>query len=357
MTDRPKRLRVWGIAAASLLATVALAELLVRLLLPAEGLPAPAPPSTIDPYAPNPYIVSRRPYLQMFLPGARYRAQRPSYLVDYEINAHGLRGPEIDPKEDRRLLIVGDSIPEGHGVPFEQSFPPRLDRTLDDAGWSVTSGAMQGGSPLHYAANLPRYLELDPDAVLLLLYENDLWEDRRREAEYFDLPPIEEDAGSRLWSLARRSMRPPADSDLERHVRVNRDTKLPAVEPDPITPIVVAPEVFDQQWEMTAPYLDALADGLEREDVPLLVAVFALGTLVPRAPDAHHAHARTLEGKVRAWCDRRGVPFLSLYPVSERAFEGLAWEDIMIPEDGHPTAEMQRRLAAALEPWLRENLD
>jgi len=357
----------WVLLAASLVVTLAVAELVARLAVPANSLPPPPARRTIDPYAANPYIVSYRPYLHMFLPGSRYRAERPSYLVDYEINAHGFRGPEIPPKSGHRLLVLGDSVPEGHGVEFDESLVPRLDDALADTDWSVVNAAVQGGSPIHYAANLPRYLALAPDAVLIVLYENDLWDDRRKEAEYFDLPVLDDPqrvahpeapaaCELRLWTLARRAVALFHDTDLERHIRANRDTERPETAPDAITPIILAPTELDRQWEMSEAYLDYLAAELARRDVALLVSVFAAGTLVPRAPAAHGEHARALEQRARAWSERRGVPFLSLLGVTERALHELPWEGVLIPDDGHPTAEMHRRLAAALAPWLRANL-
>ncbi len=355
-------LRRPGVAAAALLLSLLAAEGAVRLARPARGLPPPPPPRTIDPYAANPYVASLRPYLMTFLPGARYRAQRSSYTVEYAINERGFRGPEIHDRGGRRLLLVGDSIPEGHGVEFAESLAPLLSTRRGGGGpsgdddWTVVNAAMQGGSPLLYAANLPRYLALEPDAVLLLLYENDLRDDRIGEERYFDLPRLETSSGSRLMTLARAVLAGEPETPLEADIRRNRDAPWPDVEPDPITPIIVPPEAFGPQWRASAVYLDRFADGLEARDIPLLVGVFALGPLVPRVPAAHHAHARNLEKHARAWAASRDLPFLSLYPVAENAFATLPWEEVMLPDDGHPTPRLQRRLADSLAPFVRRHL-
>lgn len=342
------------IAATSLVLSLVAVELLLRLAAPPPRIP---PPSTIDPYGENPYIVTRRPHLQKFLPGARYRAKRPSYEVDYSINAHGVRGPEIVATSSRRLVVLGDSIVEGHGVAFEDGFVARLDERLRSIGWSVVSAAMQGGSPIHYAANLPRTLSLDPDAVLIVLYENDLWDDRRNEAQYFDLPPDEDDGRSKLVALVERALGGGAgDRILEDLIRRNRDTPLPTSGPDPRTPIVVDADAFPAQWASTERYLDHVADELGTRDVPLLLATFALGTLVPRAPATHAAHARRMEESARAWAAAHDVPFLSLYDVTTNALDELPWENVLLPDDGHPTPEMHRRIADRTTPWLRRTL-
>lgn len=361
MTSPPdhgsSRFRRAGVSAASLAASLVLVELGLRLFGPAIGLPEPPPPATIDPYDKNPYIVSYRPSLQEFLPGSRYRATRPSYVVEYEINDHGRRGPEIGAKDGaRRLVVLGDSIPEGHGVPFTESFVSRLDGAFDGDGWEVVSAAMQGASPIHHAANVPRTLSLDPDAVLLVLYENDLWDDRAKESEYFSLARRPPTSSSHLWTLWKSAFEKQEDTVLEAVIRRNRDTRRSPSEPDPMSPIVVSSDDFDSQWQMTEMYLDYLADSLAERKVPLVVSVFALGTLVPRMPDAHGLHARNLEDAARRWASGRGLPFVSLYPIAESALAELPWEEVMIPDDGHPTTEMHGRLAGRLEPWLRKTL-
>lgn len=337
----------------SLLATLVAVEVALRVAGPTP--PTPPPSRTIDPYGPNPYIVSYRPSLHQFIPSSEYRARRPSYVVDYDINRLGLRGPEIGAKTGRRLVVLGDSITEGHGVRFNDTFVSQLDRALDPDGWEVVSAAIQGASPIHYAANAPRTLGLEPDAVLVVLYENDVWEDRAKEQEYFDLGPPPSDSSWRLWALLRSALGPDGDATLEEVIAENRDVPRPDP-PDPVAHTVIAEEEFPTQWRMTERYLDHLADRLAERDVPLLVSTFALGALVPRVPELHHVHARNLEAATRAWAERRGLPFLSLHPVAETAFAELPWENVMLVDDGHPTREIHTRLEAALEPWLRSAL-
>lgn len=337
----------------SLLATLAAVELALHLAGP--GPPDPPPRATIDPYRANPYIVSYRPSLHQFIPGSAYRAKRSSYVVDYEINSLGLRGPEIGAKTLRRLVVLGDSIAEGHGVPFDDTFVSGLDRALTPEGWEVVSASIQGASTIHHAANIERTLSLDPDAVLLLVYENDLWEDRAKEAEYFSLPQKPSGFPWRLWTLVKGALGLEHDTRLEQIIDANRRVPRPEP-PDPKTRSVIAPDHFAQQWEMSERYLDHVDARLTERGVPLFVANLALGTLVPRVPEFHHTHAWNLEEATRRWTERRGLRFLSLNPVAQKAFSDLPWENVMLPDDGHPTTEVHRRLAAALEPWLRSGL-
>src|SRR5262245_46000646 len=102
-----------------------LAEAIARLLAPAQLLPATPQAATIDPSQPNPYIVKMRPYLYAHIPGSSYVQARSNFQVKYEINSLGFRGPEIlqqKPQGLKRLLVVGDSVTEGYGIEFTQTF-------------------------------------------------------------------------------------------------------------------------------------------------------------------------------------------------------------------------------------------
>ena len=164
-------------------------EIMIRVCRTPHAFPPLPAPSTIDPYQTNPYVVRFRPFLYSHIPHARYTQARSYYQVDYRINARGYRGAEIPAKQAGRprLLVLGDSVTEGHGCAEAESYPSLLQQRLADAGWEVINAGVQGASPLYYAANLPRYLALQPDAVLLTIFENDVYGDRMLESSYFDL--------------------------------------------------------------------------------------------------------------------------------------------------------------------------
>ena len=343
-----------GLALISLAIGVAVAEVVLRLVSPGPP-PLPAP-RTIDPYEPNPYIVSGLPYLQTFLAGANYRAARSSYDVSYSINRHGFRSPQLPKKQGKRLVVVGDSIVEGHGVEVGETFVARLNEALDGAGWSVVSAGMQGASPLYYAANVPRYLALEPDAVLLVLYENDLAEDERQEPTYLELPRRRAPSSSQLWDLFLGDDAPDTEIPLETLIRKNLDGPRVSFGRDPQFPFVLPEDARELRWNRSRFYLDWFADELEQRRISLVVTSLALGTLVPRVPAEHRAFADFLEDRTRHWARGREVPYRSLHPVVGEAFSSLPWERVMLLDDGHPTAEMHSRFAAALRPWIEEAL-
>ncbi|MFN8455621.1 MAG: SGNH/GDSL hydrolase family protein [Anaerolineae bacterium] len=253
-----------------------LAELMARLLAPSVVIPNPPPLSAIDPHNPNPYIFKARPYLFFHIPGSEYIQSRPNIQVKYEINSQGFRGPEIPlqkPDKMKRLLVIGDSVVEGYGVEFTQTFTYRLGENLQPFGWEVFNVGVQGGDPLYYAANVERYLALNPDAVLIVLYENDIPEGRVREDEYFKLPYLDNPDSlfpysyktsnilsiSRFYTVLQKEWWKLNKSPVEQIIMQNQKTLATDLEKVRLlisSPDRVPSSFLDQQWDKSRLYLD-----------------------------------------------------------------------------------------------------
>ncbi len=116
------------------------------------------------------------------------------------INSLGMRDREVGPAAadgEFRLMVLGDSVPFGVGVSYEESIPYRLEELLN---------ASRPGGPRFRTLNMgvPSYnseqqliqlqtlgLGLEPDAVLLLFAANDIepknWVLEKRENRLVDL--------------------------------------------------------------------------------------------------------------------------------------------------------------------------
>jgi lysophospholipase L1-like esterase len=346
---------------------------MARWRVPAQLLPDPPPPITLDPVKPNPYIVKMRPYLYSHIPGSVYTQARAGFKIKYEINAHGFRGPEIPvpkPKDRKRLLVLGDSVIEGYGNEFTQAFPYLLDKNLRASGWEVINVGVQGASPIYYAANTDRYLSLQPDAVLLVLYQNDLFEDRVREVEYFNLPFLENTdkllrqstlvgilARSRAYMVLYREWRERLMTPVEQIANQNRISWPANHEQSSLfleSPQLVPLSFVDQQWALSRPYLDHVVSEFHEHQFQLLVTNLSSG---PMHPDSlFQPHARHLDGLIAAWTQEKELPFLSLLPVMTQVYTEKHPSEILIVGDGHPTPATHALIAAALSPWLLEQL-
>lgn len=82
--------------------------------------------------------------------------------------------PAADP--DRRILVVGDSLSAGFGIPLEQGWVALLQERLDDEGYGhrVINASISGDTTGGGLRRLPRALEQHrPDIVIIELGGND----------------------------------------------------------------------------------------------------------------------------------------------------------------------------------------
>ena len=101
--------------------------------------------------------------------------------VPVRINEAGLRDDEplgaAKPSGELRLLVLGDSVTFGNGVATPDTYPEVLERLLRERGLAVRAlnAGVQGYS-VHQEADFlrERGLGLEPDALLVGFYENDV---------------------------------------------------------------------------------------------------------------------------------------------------------------------------------------
>ena len=363
-------------AAVALLAILVLGETGARLFYRGNPLPAPPPEQAVNPSRPNPFVASMRPYLFFHIPGARYVQKIFSRRNEYQINSMGFRGPEITPLPPpgkKRLLVLGDSVVEGHGVRFVETFSQHLGNKMAGHNWEVINVGMQGASPLYFAANLERYLYLQPDALLIVVHENDLYDDELREKAYFSSPLLEDRAGlysggrshspavkSRLYGLLENSWKNVSRSPLEQIIAGN--AAKPGIHADAeasrrrLSSFAVPPEKFPARWAMSSAYLSYLLDQLQGRNIQVLLSSLCTVTLSFPAIQSYADHCVRLEDHARDWAQGHEVPFLSLVPAMRQAFAEHKITDVLILNDFHPTPMTHTLLADALYPFVLQNL-
>lgn len=100
--------------------------------------------------------------------------------VEFRTNALGLRDDPIAPRSpgDLRILVLGDSVTLGWGVPLEQTYSEQLEQLLGEASGipvEVINSGVSGYNTVQELAFLRRHIEtLAPDLVLLMYVENDI---------------------------------------------------------------------------------------------------------------------------------------------------------------------------------------
>jgi lysophospholipase L1-like esterase len=353
-------------------------EIVARFFVKLESIPEPPPARTFDPYKENTYILQVQPYVYYHIPGSKYTQARSYYEVDYEINSMGLRGPEIHPKSDdiKRLIVISDSIGEGHGNPLEKAYPYLLGESLREHGWEVINMSVQGASPIYYAANVKRYLSVEPDAVLLMTFENEVSDDRIIESVYFTFPILDDEEAllmktttrtllskSHLYLLLQKGWRYFVHSPVEELIRYHSQVTYSEAEKeamaafDKLSPLgyLVAPEVLDKQWRMTQTYLDYTVSSFEEQGIPVMIANLAL--IGPYFNQVHRDYVYSLDEKIAGWAKTEKLPFFSLLPVINNAFKEHPHSKISIEDDGHPTPYTHALIERTLRPWVIKNLE
>lgn len=79
-------------------------------------------------------------------------------------------------QNDKRIVVLGDSLTEGYGVSRESAFPALLQARLKAEGfknWSVVNAGVSGATSASAASRLKWQLKSKPDLIILALGAND----------------------------------------------------------------------------------------------------------------------------------------------------------------------------------------
>jgi hypothetical protein len=166
-----------GSTLASLLALEAGARV-VQALQPARGGAEAACSGEVYAFSPS--------HHHRFVPGSCTRHQSPEFDYTWRINSLGMRDrehPRRKPAGVYRILVLGDSFVQGHGVRLEETMVARLEtrlaRTPRERSVEVLNAGIFGYSPLLEYLYLRELIQpFDPDLVIVGFFlGNDVGED------------------------------------------------------------------------------------------------------------------------------------------------------------------------------------
>jgi len=362
----------------SLLLTCALCESLVWIFNLRNLIPPPPESTEQDPYTENPYIITCKDFLFFHIPFSNYIQKRADYEVDYKINSHGFRGPEIScssKNQKKRILLIGDSMVEGHGLDFNSTLPFLMNENLSSFGYEVINVGVQGGSPVYYATNLDRYLQFNPDIVVMMLYENDLWEDRQREQNYNSLEYF--DDINKLLSTSKKGFldnlfisskiklifnqieKSAAEQEIDVNIiKVNKNINLLPTS----SPFDTKIKSVKENWEMSSKYLDICFNEFTSKKVEFflvylnLIPYLDLKLFPTINPDFKKVSA-SIDTFSSNWAKGKNIKFLSLSPYTKELFLNKNVFDVIIQDDGHPTKETMTHIEKIIREWILSNLD
>ena len=278
--------------------------------------------------------------------------------IRIEVNAKGLRGPELDyarRPDGLRILWLGDSVTFGHGIEAVEALFPwrvgallseRLDRPLE----TVDAG-VGGYAPWQERVWLEREgWRYQPDLVVVAFVLNDLTEPfalarRGRRLSGWQLSNA---ARSRLDRWLSTSALANLLREGRARLRFGRDVQrgAAAVGTHQVKRLVADPDAptWEENWRATERDLAGIFASARAQGVPVALALLPYAFQVD-APEPQPAVQRRLA----AFAERESVPVLDLLPALAADSEAQAFLDSC-----HLSAAGHALVAEALASFLVE---
>jgi lysophospholipase L1-like esterase len=317
------------------------AELVARIWLPEPPhYRVPQPVHDLDP-----------------LLGYRLRPSQQAYThgEPVHVNAAGMRDddelPASKPDGELRVLVLGDSLTFGSGVPTSGTYSEVLERLLRERGYPVRAlNAGVQNYDVHQEATFlgERGFALEPDAVVVGFYENDVRPHRDTYADVIAADGALRERGVRslvpdslvylaktlrIVAFARRRYFElqwayfPPDVYREIHASLLRSESSPYAE---------------STWRDVEASLARMAEDARAHGVPLVLAIFPFESQVRDPASSRDGYQTRL---VRV-AQRLGVEAIDLLDPLREVLDSGA--DPFIPYDGHPSAAAHEAAARAL---------
>jgi lysophospholipase L1-like esterase len=131
----------------------------------------------------SPYTPQDKTYYHAWAPGKPHLIEKPEYAYWRPTNSLGFGDREwntVKPKNEKRLMALGDSFTEGDGAPYDSSYVSLLNKKLLSAGdtFYVMNAGVCGSDPFNnYIFLKNKLLVYKPDVILQVLASNDMTTD------------------------------------------------------------------------------------------------------------------------------------------------------------------------------------
>ena len=319
-----------------------------------------------------------------FIPDSKGYSISKEWDIVYDINSFGLRDrdyPLEKASNTFRILALGDSFTEGHGVAIEHTFVKVLERKLNDASgnddvtYEFINGGIGGYSPmLEYLFLSKKALSLKPDMVVLFYDFNDLKDDHDFEVTtVFDqdnLPlrcfpykriraygfhPIERflikysryylylenRINKKLFKLRHKEVR--FEEEVDAHIAFKEESQ----------------DIVKGLWKRNEKYLGLIHEILKERKIPFIIVSYPWAVEVsPTEWSKGRAMWGFEVGKtydqpqavdlLRRFSDERSIPFINLYYDFKKSDVQSLYYDF----DGHFNTSGHALVAEALLPKL-----
>ncbi len=350
------RFRRWPVLLLSATLTLAMLEAGLRLF------PLPLPDRFFEP---------QPDYGWFHIPGRTGWQATTEFKVPVAINSQGLRDVEHQyekPEGVYRVLILGDSFPEGLQVPLEDTVGRVLERRLNASSPAnyevVNAGVSRFGTDNELLFYLHEGARYQPDLVLLFFFYNDLLDNLER--PYFQLEegrlvPVEPkpvevlgpwgELRGWLWDQFRLYQLTVVAGGVINALLEDGST----AGPNPLQQVFRVPQTQEQAaaWRLAGALLVELEHAVRRDGGRLVVVgiddeVTVMGNEPPEGYDYQLANT-----KLRDLLDEKGIIHIDLLPGFRSHYFasglGLFW-----PGDGHWNSAGHQRAAEIVHRALEE---
>lgn len=270
-------------------------------------------------------------------------------------NKKGLRDGPYRPNAPVKILLLGDSVAWGEGVPeLDKIFARLLEKELATRFPGTLAEVINAAVPGYSTFQEARYLALkggdfQPDMVLLCFCLNDVTERYRTLAPYggaarfMGIDTRTAARGLFGWLLEHSRAFYALNTLVQGLARSREDLRVARMAEENWPPALV------KAWEQTLAELDGVRSTAAEMEIPFFLAVAPY-----RFQAARPEEARRPQDLLRAWGEERGVPVIDLLP----AFAGSSGRDELFLDENHFSPAGHRlaasELCRALEPAVRD---
>lgn len=329
-----------------------------------------------------------------WLPGSEF-------LVQVKLNNWGLNGPDYaleKPADTFRIVVIGDSFPQGWQVELEQGFPRLLQtqlakqtgKKIEVINLSVDAYGTDRELLLYAAFGW----QFQPDLVLLAVYtgndlqDNEIDLEMRRYGYRLSRPyfTLENDA-LQLRNSAQLDTALYPESPAYQWLMSTQATQLPATDDDPPErPAILSADPYALEypvgiglylpedrhwakaWALTEALLLQFRDVTALDSVPLAAVIIPDKHAVHRAdwdalvtqygallPDLRSADTNGPSQRLADFLSANAIPALDLTPILRDYAAAHLDERLYFGGDGHFTPQGHAVTAEALAKWLNES--
>ena len=263
------------------------------------------------------------------VPGAQARLMG----VDVQINAEGLRekSSRISIGKKKRILMLGDSVTFGWGVPQSETVAARLEqaltRTVDDPVSVINAGVGNYNTAMEVAWFERHGLKYEPDMVVLNIFINDAeptplyantsWWDRQLYSRVILFGAVD--------TVARVALGGPDWKDYYQGLYSERAAG----------------------WHAMQTAVSRLADLCRAQNIPLIIANY------PELRELAPYPFSDVSAKIEALAQANDLPYVSLLPAVQNQKAPKLW---VTPPDPHPNSYAAGLMADYLAPILSDVL-